>query len=405
VLVSSEVALAAALLVSSILLVRTVHHMTSVSLGVDADDVLTASVQLPSTPNSTWAMTADTFQRVIRRVREQPGVTSAGLSNFLPLEVGWRVPFLIDGQPPPARPEDAPQAQVQSVSDGYFETMRGTKLSGRLFTDHDTRTSTPVVIVNESFARKFFAGHPIGARVKGVPYNIGPLGRNLMDTRPVQALNTMDPPAFEIVGVVADIRNAPIAEPTDPEIYLSAQQYPFLSMSVAIRAVDPATGLTALRSVLHEVAPLTPISQPQTWGERFRTSSAEPRLLMTLLVFFGSVAGLLAAVGVYGLLSWSVALRRRELAIRLTLGANPRGIGGVVVRHTIVLVGAGLIGGYVIVRLAERLLSRVVFGISASDAGSSLTACAVLLVVSILAASAPALRAMRVDPVEGLRIE
>jgi ABC-type antimicrobial peptide transport system permease subunit len=143
----------------------------------------------------------------------------------------------------------------------------------------------------------------------------------------------------------------------------------------------------------------------QTWGERFARRTAEPRLLMTILMFFGALAGLLAALGVYGLFSWSVALRTRELAIRLTLGAKPLTVGGLVVRQSAVLVVIGLVVGIVVVRAAESALTRVLFEVSPSDVGSTIGASGLLLAAALIACIPPALRAMRVDPVEGLRAE
>jgi putative ABC transport system permease protein len=143
----------------------------------------------------------------------------------------------------------------------------------------------------------------------------------------------------------------------------------------------------------------------RSWGDRFADRTAEPRLLMSILLFFAALAGLLAALGVYGLFSWSVALRTRELAIRLTLGARPAEVGALVIKHSAMLVAAGLLIGIVIIRFAEGALSRVVFGVTTSDATALIAASALLLLAALVACVPPALRAMRVDPVEGLRSE
>jgi putative ABC transport system permease protein len=148
-----------------------------------------------------------------------------------------------------------------------------------------------------------------------------------------------------------------------------------------------------------------PMGVARTSGERVASRTAEPRLLMTILLFFGGLAGLLAALGVYGLFSWSVALRTRELAIRLTLGARPASVGALVVRQSAVLVVIGVIAGLVIIRAGESALARVVFGVTTSDATALITASALLLIAALVACVPPALRAMRVDPVEGLRAE
>src|SRR5262249_37434031 len=159
----------------------------------------------------------------------------------------------------------------------------------------------------------------------------------------------------------------------------------------------------AIRTGLKNAAPSVPMSPGQTWGQRFARRTAEPRLLMTILVFFGALAALLAALGVYGLFSWSVALRKRELAIRLTLGARPGGVGGLVLGQGVVLVAAGLAVGLLMMRAAESVLTRVLFEVSPSDAGSIAAASGLLLAAAMIACVPAALRAMRVDPVEGLR--
>ena len=143
----------------------------------------------------------------------------------------------------------------------------------------------------------------------------------------------------------------------------------------------------------------------RTWGERFAARSAEPRLLMSVLLFFGGLAAALAALGVYGLFSWAVALRTRELAIRLTLGARPLAVGGLVLRQSAVLVSIGLVAGIALVQLAHAALTRVLYGVSPGDVGSTAAAAALLLGAAIGACLPPAIRAMRVNPVEGLRAE
>jgi len=161
----------------------------------------------------------------------------------------------------------------------------------------------------------------------------------------------------------------------------------------------------ALRSALAAVAPGIPLSDSRTWAERFRARTAEPRLLTSVLVFFAALAALLAALGVYGLFSWMVALRQRELAIRLTLGARPLTIAGLVLRQGALLAGSGLLAGWILVRSSEPALARVLFEASPRDLGPVALAGGLLLVVSLAACVPPALRAMRVDPVEGLRAE
>jgi predicted permease len=398
VLVAAEVALACALLTSSALLVRTVERMVTTPIGVDADSVLTTVVQLASNAYSEWTVVGDTHARIVERIREQPGVEAAGATNFLPFGAGWRVPFRLPGMEPPARLDDLPQVQMHSVSEGYFESMGATLTAGRTFTAFDRPDSRGVVIVNDSFAKQYLGDRPaVDSTFTLYAQGIGPLGRNLLEGG--------HPYEMEIVGVVRDIRNAPLGQPVEPAFYVSTRQFPFREQYLTVRAADAGVALAAVREALREVAPDVPIAAARTWGERAAETTAEPRLLMTVLLFFGGLAALLASLGVYGLFSWTVALRRRELAIRLTLGAEPKRIGGLVLRQSGALIAAGIGLWLVIVRLAEEALTHVLFEVSPSDAGST-AAASVLLVIAAVGACVPAaIRAMRVDPVAGLRAE
>ena len=410
-LVAGEVALACALLVSSALLVRTVQRMTRTPTGVSAEHVLTTTVQLSQGAYPAWRGVADTYVNVLDQIRQQPGVIAAGAGNFLPLEVGWRAAFRIEGEPPPGRPEDAAQAQNHSVSDGYFEALGATISAGRSFQASDTTDSTAVVVVNETFVRRFMGDrHPIGRVLLTSVTGIGPLGLNLKRARPAPSpgqppLPPLPPTRFEIVGVVKDIRNVPLGQSVEPAVYFTTRQFPFRELFLAVRANDPAVALAAVRTALKIAAPNVPTSRAQTWGERFAGRTAQSRVLMAILVFFGVLAALLAAIGVYGLFSWSVALRTRELAIRLTLGARPVAVGKMIIRQSATLIATGLIAGILLIRIGHTALSRVLFEVAPTDAGSTIVACALLLGAAAIASVPPAFRAMRVNPVDGLRVE
>jgi ABC-type antimicrobial peptide transport system permease subunit len=299
--------------------------------------------------------------------------------------------------------------QYHSVSEGYFESLGATLAAGRWFVPFDSPGSVPVVLVNQTFAARFFPAGAVGRMITTTTTGIGPLGLNLMRARPAPPpgvhLPPLPPTPFEVVGVIEDVRNVPLGQTVEPAIYFSTRQFPFRDQFLTVRATDTATATAAIRTALKIAAPSVPMAPVQTWGDRYAKRTAEPRLLMTILVFFGGLAALLAALGVYGLFSWSVALRTRELAIRLTLGAKPAAVGGLVIRQSAVLIVAGLAVGLMLIRLAESALSRVLFGVTPSDAVSTVTASAVLLIAALIACIPPALRAMRVDPVVGLRAE
>ena len=414
VLVAAEVALACALLACSGLLVRTVSEMVNTPSGVDADDVTIATVQLSpaavgapargGTIETVWVPTANVHSRILEEIRQQPGVRAAGHTNRLPFVVGWRNPFLIEGQPRPGRQEDLPQAQFQSVSEGYFEAMGAAMARGRGFTEFDNKDSVGTVIVNEAFARRYLNDRDaVGAVVRTWATGIGPLGTHLKS--PPNYRPPPDGMPSEIIGVVKDINNVPLGQVVEPTVYFTSRQFPFSEVFIAVSATDASVAQTAIRNALRKVVPNVPMSATQTWGDRFAAMTAEARLLMTILLAFGGLAALLAALGVYGLFSWSVALRTRELAIRLTLGAKPSTVGALVIGQSAMLVVTGLVVGLVIVRLAESTLTRVVYGVTTTDAVALASASVLLLIAAIVACVPPALRAMRVDPVEGLRTE
>jgi putative ABC transport system permease protein len=402
-LVVGEVALACALLMGSALLVRTVRQMTRVPSGVVADHVLLTSVQLSGVNYREWQKVADTDAALLEHIRLQPGVSAAGVTIRLPFETGWRTPFFMNDVRP-AHDTDAPQAQNMTVSDGYFEAMGARLVSGRFFSPQDTSHAEGVAIVNEAFVRRYAGTRPATAqRVTTYAVQIGPLGKNLM-TIPL-GHDHVRIPSLAIIGVVGDIPNAALGQPVEPAIYFPATQFPFQSMFFAVSARDSTTAVAAVRQALHDVTPITPVGPTETWADRFGTLTAEPRVLMATLSAFGALAAILASLGVYGLFSWSVASRRRELAIRLTLGARPTRIGAVILEQGILLVAIGLAGGWLIVHAARGPLATLLFQVSPNDPASTMMAAGLLTAASLAACLPAARRAMRVNPVEGLRSE
>ena len=369
-LVIAEVALACALVVASALLVRTVGAMTRMPLGVAPKNVVLAGVQLsagftsgawrpsPSStrPSSSGSGSSQAFCRPAARTSSRWS-TAGGTRSSRPIR---RSPA----------PKTGRRCSTHSVSEGYFETMGATLVDGRAFTPHDTPESEAVVLVNQTLARRFYPGRSaVGREIVSTPAQVGPLGRNLTWT--ILPGGQRRPPArTRIVGVVADIQDVPLGSPVEPAVYAPTRQFPFGSVTIAVAARDRATAVQAVRSALKAVSPQTPVGLVESWDDRLASRTAEPRLLMTTLTTFGALAGFLAALGVYGLFSWSVALRRRELAIRLTLGARPAGVGASVLRRSLVLVAIGIVLGLALVQAGRGLLSAVLFGVTAHDATS-----------------------------------
>jgi putative ABC transport system permease protein len=392
-LVVAEVALASTVLVASALLVQSVSRMMNAPVGIVPEQVLTTSLQLTGITGQKWPEAAQFYSALVDRIRQQPGVEVAGAANFLPLAAGWRSSVHVDGRPQPRAGEEM-QAQYHSVSDGYFETVRAPLAAGRAFTPHDASRSEPVIMVNQTFVRRFFPGEdPIGRRLRRVPDGIGPLGRNLMPHgTPVT-----------IVGVVADVQQAPIGQPLEPAVYFPARQFPFSAMFVVLRGPDTAALTTAVRTAVRQIDPSLALGDIRTMDERMREATDEPRLLMFVLSAFAVLTGVLAAVGVYGLLMCVVNERRRELAIRLALGARPSSLARNVTFQGVTLVVIGAAIGLAASRAAGALLQAVLFETRLSDPAAIAGAVVLLLGAALAACALPAWRAARVEPLEGLR--
>jgi predicted permease len=393
ILVVSEVALACAVLVGSALLVRSVGRMLRAPIGVVPSGVVVARMQLSGGSYATWDDVQQFYTTLLDRIRSEPGIDAVGAATALPLDAGWatRLPFSIEGHAVAA--VDAPVAQHVSVSVGYFEAFRVPLISGRLFTDHDTKDTEPVVLVNQAFVRRNFPGvDPVGQRIVSTATNIGPLGRNIAGRVP-----------FRVIGVVGDVQHTPLGRAAEPVIYHTHRQFPFRPMNLVARGPDPGAVASALRTALRKVDASLPLSSVRTMDERVRDGAAAPRMLMFVLTAFAVITALLAAVGVYGLLACVVSDRRHEMAIRLALGARPSSLATLVTRQGLILAAAGIVVGLVAAQLAGSLLEDVLFQTRTSDPAAIMAAGGLLFLAAAVACAAPAWRAARVEPLEGLR--
>ncbi len=367
--------------------------MMSAPTGVVSKDVLTTSLQLPGITSKNWPDAEQFYATLLDKLRQQPGIDAAGVANFLPLQAGWRVSFNVEGRPP-ARAGEESMAQTHSISDGYLEAVGARIVSGRALTPHDGQNGEPVILINHTFARRYFPGEdPVGQRLTRLPTGIGPLGRNLI---PRGA-------SFRIVGVVGDIQQAPIGQPMEPAMYHSSRQFPFSAMSLVLRGRDMSALANAARTAVRQTNPSLALGDIRTMDERLRQATAEPRLLMFVLSAFAALTGILAAVGVYGLLTWVVNERRRELAIRLALGARPTVLARSVTVHGVVLVAIGAAIGLAGSRAAGSLLQAVLFQTGLSDPVAVAGSAVLLLGAALAACALPAWRAAKVEPLEGLR--
>jgi putative ABC transport system permease protein len=388
-LVVIEIVLALILLASAGLLVETFLRLQKVPAGFDPANVATARVSLPDTKYAKPEQIAEFYKKLRQRVSILPGVKSTAAAWWIPLS-GSDISFNFNFQERPVQAGQQPVAQVNAVTPGYFETMQVALRRGRTFTDRDDRYGPPVAIVNESFAKQFFPGEdPIGKRII-----------------PNGSVDPGKPPVREIVGVVGDMHLISLREAPKPQIYLPHEQFPVPSMSIFARTqVDPQLFTTTLRRAVSEIDQDVPVFRPQTLNDYFSRSIAQPRLNATLVGLFALVALLLAAAGIFGVMSYSVAQRTHEIGIRMALGAQRYDVLRLIVVQGMRLVGVGLSLGFVGVFVSSRLLQSFLFGIGATDVRTMLVVTLILTAVALVACLLPARRASRVDPIVALRAE
>ncbi|HEY7501731.1 MAG TPA: ABC transporter permease [Vicinamibacterales bacterium] len=393
-LVAAEIALAVVLLAGAGLLVRGVLRVTREDPGFRADNVLTAGIQLSGAAYRTWPQVEQFHTALVEAVRQQPGVQAAGASNFLPLSAGWRVRFVPrTASESAARAGDEPTAQYHSVSEGYFEALGVRLVRGRLFDAHDTAQSRGVVVINESLARRYFRDEdPVGKTIESRARGIGPLGASLMK-----------PPEQIVIGVVRDVKNSSLQSVTEPAMYFSTRQFPFRHLYLAARGEDAQRVGAAIRTALRQLDPGQPMPELRTLESVVGASMEVPRLLMFLLGVFAASALALAALGIYGLLSYAVAERHQELSIRLALGARPGGVRWLVVRDGMRLAIAGCIAGVCVAYVAARQIASVLYGVSPGDPIAFSGVVLVALATASIACALPAIRASRIEPLEGLK--
>jgi putative ABC transport system permease protein len=392
VLVASEMALAVLLLVGSGLLLRSFSRLQDVPPGFQADHLLVADIPLSQTAYAKPEQRYEFFDRLVERAKALPGVRSAGAASFLPVSGGGSViHFNITGHPPKT-PHDYIAAGYRTVTPNYLETLGVPLLQGRLLTPSDNEKSPAVVVINASMAKTYFP-------------NENPLGKRLQ----LGATPDKDVPTMEIVGVIGDVRPGLGVDP-QTEMYLPYRQadliLPVFQLSVVLRtAGDPQLQTAALRSALAEIDPNQPLVKVRTMEENIAASVAQPRFRTWLIGIFAAVALVLAAVGVYGVMSYTVTQRTSEIGIRVTLGAQPEDVFRTIVGEGLRLALAGVGAGIVAALAMTRVLQSFLFGVSAYDPLTFFGVAILLTMVAAAASFLPARRATLVDPMVALRYE
>jgi putative ABC transport system permease protein len=384
-LVVTEVALAMMLLIGAGLLIRSFYRLQQVDPGFNPKNALAVTVSLPAKKYAEEEQQAAFFTQLIEKVSGLPGVVAVGATQSLPIQGDYVLGFNIQGRPPDA-PGEEPSTNYYAVSPDYFKAMGIPLLRGRLFTERDKKDTPRVAIINETMAKKFFPGEdPIG---KGINVTNGPERFR------------------EIVGIVADVKQYGLDRPTTAQTYEPYLQTPFSGMTLIVRTEGNPTALNAgVRGQVLSIDKDQPVSRSRTLEEVIAESVAKQRFAMMLLGIFAVVALILAAVGLYGVMSYSVTQRTHEIGIRMALGAQQKDVLKLVVGQGMILaligVGVGLLASLALTSVMRTLL----FGITATDPLTFLAIPLLLAVVALAASLMPARRAMKVDPMIALRYE
>jgi putative ABC transport system permease protein len=388
-LIVAEVSLSVVLLVGAGLLFRSFLQLQSVQTGFTPGQVLT--VQL-SPAGSNYQRDADYiafYDQVIQRVSHIPGVDSVGAINTLPLDKGPTAGFRIEGRPP-LTIDKWPGGNYRTVSTDYFRTMNIPVVQGRAFTDRDTETTPPVIIINQALANRDFPNeNPIGKRIN--------LGNNDPKGQPVW---------WEIVGVAANVRSLELREEATPEFYLSALQDSWRNMFVVVRtSVEPTSVAGSIRLAAAEVDKSAAVSDVKTMDRIVSDAVTQPRFNLFLLGLFSGIALLLSAAGIYGVTAYGVTQRTHEFGIRMALGAQVGDVLKMILRQGMLLISVGIVIGLLASFALTRLLRSLLFGVTVTDPLTFVGITFLLGLVALLACYIPARRATKVDPLVALRYE
>jgi putative ABC transport system permease protein len=387
VLVVVEIALALVLLIGAGLLIKRYQRLQQVTLGFNPNQLFLANVSLGSAKYRETPQQINFFQQVLQRVENLPGVRSAATVNIPPFSNNSDRVFTIAGRPEPA-PDAIPHANYRVISPQYFRTMEMPLLKGRWLNEQDVAGAPRAVVINEELAHRYSPNEdPIGKQIK--------LGRYGEQN-----------PLYTIVGIVGNVKHRGLDVDFEPEFYYPYAQMPIRFSSIVVRSTgDPMSLAAAVRNAVLEIDKEQPITNLRTMETAIANSVTQQRLNMILLGIFGVLALVLAAVGIYGVLAYTVTQRTHEIGIRLALGASRGEVVKLVVGQGMLLALGGVSIGLVGAFFATRLMGTLLFGVTPTDLTTFGGIALLLLMIAFFACCLPAYRATRVDPMVALRSE
>ena len=387
-LVVAEVSLSAAMLIGAGLLLNSLWRTLQVNPGFDARGVLTTQILLSGQPDSDDVHRTAFFRNFFAKMNSIPGVSSSGGISELPLSDQFNDDFFTTDSTPPKDPRDAKDADFRVIAGDYFKVMGMPLLEGRIFTEADHTRGPGVVIVDQPFAKRYFP-------------EADPIGRHLLVYEGSQGYASC-----EIVGVVGGVRHISLQRQPRPTIYFPYEQFSRSNLNVVVRSgANPASIAAGVRAALSSLDPDEPVAAFTPMPQIVSESASGGRFNAFLLGLFGGLALILAAAGIYGVMSYAVSQRTHEIGVRLALGAPPHAMLRMIVRQGMILVGVGLIVGLALAASLTRFMASQLYGVNAMDPSTFAAALIVLSCVSLAACLIPARRAMRVDPMIALRYE
>ncbi len=385
-LVVGQVAISTVLLIAAALLLESLVRAYRVDPGFQASNLLTMRLAPSPTRYGTLQKRAAFYQSLVEQIDSLPGVTSAAITRTLPMTGYAAAPVQVAGRAE-LKLNERPLASIQNITPEYFRTMKIPLKRGREFTAHDDDAAAPVVIIDESTARRFWPQYPNG---------MNPVGQQIL-------IGSHSPP-IEIIGIVADIRQAGLTEEPKPGVYLpAAQQPPETAMLVIRLQGEPLAFVNAVRSRILALDQDQPVSEVASMNEIVDASEGQLRVMMALLGIFAAIATMIAVIGLYGIISYSVVQRTKEIGIRKALGAQRENILVLVVAHGLRLALGGLLLGVGGAFAVTRLLHGLLFHVSSTDPATYIGIAFLFVVVAIAASYFPARRAAGIDPLTTLR--